>query len=262
MESFNKLRDLGFSQYEISCYLALLAHHPSNGSQLSKFSGISRSRVYDVLRKMVKKGLVLEISTGQYVPLPPDELIKKLRRDFESNLSTLKKQLIQVSQDITYEYIWTMKGYSEVIKKAVEMISSAKEELYIRLFPEEGNLLEAELQNANSRGVNIKYISMGDISLSYKLQVIHPEADHLIEKIGGRSFDIISDKAEALVGIFEIGNEETSPINWTRNHWFIVTNRDSLRHDFFHYFLEKIYDRNEPLTDREKIIYQYIKSDR
>ena len=67
--------------------------------------------------------------------------------------------------------------------------------------------------------------------------------DHLKQTIGGRSIEVISDKKEALVGIFETDNEDSSPINWTRNQWFIVANRDSLRHDFYHSFLEKILER-------------------
>jgi len=63
------------------------------------------------------------------------------------------------------------------------------------------------------------------------------------------------------VGIFETDNEDNSPINWTRNRWFITANRDSLRHDFYHAFLEKTVDQNSDLTKNEKRIYQIIKED-
>jgi sugar-specific transcriptional regulator TrmB len=63
------LRDFAFSKYESACYLALLNQHPANGSQVSKISGIARSRIYDVLRALAKKGLVFEVDKGRYVPL-------------------------------------------------------------------------------------------------------------------------------------------------------------------------------------------------
>src|SRR5210317_1059434 len=84
------LRDFAFSKYESSCYLALLAKHPANGSQLSKLSGIARSRIYDVLRNLAKKKVVFEIEKGLYVPLPFEELKKRLRGQFESNLKMLE----------------------------------------------------------------------------------------------------------------------------------------------------------------------------
>ena len=77
------LRDFAFSKYESSCYLALLAKHPANGSQLSKLSGIARSRIYDVLRSLTNKKVIFEIEKGLYVPLPFEELKKRLRGQFE-----------------------------------------------------------------------------------------------------------------------------------------------------------------------------------
>ena len=48
MDTYSNLKELGFSQYEATCYMALVSEHPLNGSQLSKKSGIARSRIYDV----------------------------------------------------------------------------------------------------------------------------------------------------------------------------------------------------------------------
>ena len=90
MNRYQQLQDLGFSQYEINGYLTLVAHHPVNGSQLSRLSGIARSRIYDVLRSMVRKGLALQVEQGLYVPLPPEELVKRLEGQFASNIDLLK----------------------------------------------------------------------------------------------------------------------------------------------------------------------------
>jgi HTH-type transcriptional regulator, sugar sensing transcriptional regulator len=261
MADYEKLKNLGFSQYEIMCYLTLAARHPINGSQLSSISGMARSRVYDVLRNMVRKGLVMDVGNGLYVPLPPDELYKRLHGQFEDSLDTLKEQLNGAAANAAYEFIWMIRGYEAVITKAREMIASAQKEIYVRLFPDSGARLTSELKKAADRGVGIRYIAMGKMPADFEVQVSHPGADHLLETIGGRSFDIIADKCEALVGIFEKGQEDDSPINWTRNRWFVIANRDSLRHDFYHCFLEKILERGEMLSERERHIYGFIKAD-
>lgn len=261
MNDISNLKYLGLSQYEISCYLALVNQHPSNGSQLSRNSGIARSRIYDVLRNLTQKGLVMEVESGMYVPLPPEELLKRLQRQFDENLAELKQQLESVSQKTAVEYIWTIRGYEHVMAKAKEMIRSARKELYVRLFPEAGAILDPYLKAAEKRGVGIRYIAMGDMPMSFEIQVVHPDSGHLKQSIGGRSFDVIADRQEALVGIFETGKEHDAPINWTKNRWFITANRDSLRHDFYHYFLVKIHDRKLSLDKREERIYAFIKSD-
>ncbi|MCP4746707.1 MAG: TrmB family transcriptional regulator [Desulfobacteraceae bacterium] len=262
MADFEKLKILGFSQYEITCYMALAANHPLNGSQLSRISGIARSRVYDVLRKLMSKGVVMEVQEGQYVPLPPEELYKRLQSEFESSLDAFKQQLEGTSPDASYEFIWMIKGYDRVIAKARAMICAATNELYVRLFPESGKLLAPDLKKAEKRGVGIRYISMGPAPATFEIQVEHPGGLTLVDTIGGRSFDIISDKSEALVGIFEKDRQDQSPISWTRNRLFVTANRDSLQHDFYHYFLEKIYDHKEPLTEHEQRIYAFIKADK
>ncbi len=261
METNSNLKELGFSQYEATCYMALVGNHPINGSQLSKISGIARSRIYDVLRSLISKGYVIEVNAGQYAPLPSDELIKRLKRSFETNIEVFEDQISKASQKDEFEFVWTITGYENVMEKAIEMIKEAKEEVYVRLFPEANTHLQEVLIDADKRDVRIRYIAMGDIPKNFDIQVMHPSQDHLKQTIGGRSIEVISDKKEALVGIFEIGNEDNSPINWTRNQWFIVANRDSLRHDFYHSFLEKILDQNAELTKDEKRIYQIIKED-
>ncbi len=261
MDTITSLKNLGFSQYEASCYFALVRHHPANGSQLSKMSGVARSRIYDVLRNLMARGYVVEVNTGQYAPLPSDELARRLKNSFDNDLAIFEQEIARMSQKTGFEYIWTLTGYDNVMAKAAEMIDNAEEEIYIRLFSLADARLEKHLAAAGRRGVRIRYIGMGDIPVRFEVQVIHPDHGHLVDKLGGRSFDLITDKKEALVGIFETGNEDLSPINWTRNKWFITANRDSLRHDFYHCFLDKILDQGKKLTDHEMIIYDIIKKD-
>lgn len=241
--------------------MALIANHPVNGSQLSKVSGIARSRIYDVLRSLMSKGYVIEVAAGQYAPLPVDELIRRLKRTFNTDIEKFEKQLARAQSREECEYIWTITGYDNVVDKALDMIGRAQHEIYIRLFPETAARLESHLLAADRRGVRIRYVAMGAIAKQFEIQVSHPGIDTLQQTLGGCSIDIIVDKSEALAGVFETDNPDGSPINWTRNKWFTVASRDSLRHDFYHCFLEKILDQNEALSEEEQWIYTIIKMD-
>jgi len=255
------LRDFAFSKYESSCYLALLVKHPANGSQLSRLSGIARSRIYDVLRNLAAKKVIFEIEKGLYVPLPFEELKKRLRGQFESNLKILDDQLNAMADQSSFEYLLTLNGVEEVLSRAKDIIDSAGQELYLRLFPHTWKGLKDHIDAAIRRGVGVRFISMGPMELHYDIQIFHPDVEHLKEKIGGESIDIIADKQEALAGIFETDNAHQSPFIWTRNHWFVIANRDSLRHDFYHYFLDKLYEKGESLSTRDQQIYAFITAD-
>jgi len=255
------LRDFAFSKYESSCYLALLTKHPANGSQLSKLSGIARSRIYDVLRSLANKKVAFEIEKGLYVPLPFEELKKRLRGQFESNLKILDDQLNAMKAQSNFEYLLTLNGAEEILSKARDIIDSARQELYIRLFPETWERLRENIEQSIQRGVVVRFISMGSMELHYDIQIFHPDFENLKDKLGGESIDIIADKAEALSGIFETDNIHHSPFIWTRNHWFVIANRDSLRHDFYHYFLDKLYEKEKSFSTRDEQIYAFIKND-
>lgn len=179
--------ELGSSQYEIGCYLNLVAHNPLNCSQLSRLSGVSRSKIYDVLRNMINKAVVVEIENGLYIPLPPEELFKRLRHRFDNNIELFREQIKKTTSENAYEFVWTIKGYAEVMTKARELIESVEEEIYIRAARMESRLVDDALHAAEPRGVTIKYIRLGQPPSKFPIQVIHPEIEELIEIIAGGS---------------------------------------------------------------------------
>jgi HTH-type transcriptional regulator, sugar sensing transcriptional regulator len=262
MSDYSKLKDIGFTHNDIACYLALVANHPATGSQISRTSGIARSRVFEILRGLLEKGMVIEMGSGAFVPMPPDELIQRLKLRFESGLNELKAQLETISQETSHEFIWSIKGYAQVMQKAEQMIATAGQEIYMRLFSKEFFNLTTALKRAEQRKVAIRCIAMGEeMPPEFEIQVTHPDPDQLIQKIGGRSFDLICDQKEGLTGLFETNKENLSLIQWTQNRWVILTIRNYLRHDFYHCLLEKLVDRGMPLSENDQKIYALIKSE-
>lgn len=256
-----QLRHIGLSDYAIHTYLSLLRHHPINGSQLSKRSGIPRARIYDVLRMLKERGFVSESGKGMFVPLPPEELIRQLRRSHEHDLQQLEALIDAVNAPAEHDFIWTLIGHGAVMEKAREMIADAKSEIYVRLSLPEADKLVPTLKQAQNRGVPVKCIFMQPFPRTFAIQVIHPQHEEVQCRLGGRSFDLVVDRSEYIGGIFGEGHNENSRINWGRNRAFVIAGRDSLRHDFFHYFLYKLQTLRQPLDDEEKRLYATILKD-
>jgi sugar-specific transcriptional regulator TrmB len=261
MKTAYNLVNLGLSDYAIRAYLSLLRHHPINGSQLSTRSGIPRARIYDVLRTLKKRGFVAETQKGRFVPLPPGELITQLRRNHEADLKRLTSLIEEAQAPSEHDFIWTIGGYRRVMEKAREMIDSARQEIYIRLFSREAEELMETLKNAEKRGVPVKSIFMDPHPERFAIQVIHPRHDVVEQHLGGRTFDLVVDKTEFIGGLFPTDDPDACRINWGRNHAFVIAGRDSLRHDFFHYFLYKIQTVGQPLDERERALYDLILND-
>ena len=261
MTKINTEVKLGLSDYALTAYISLTTNHPVNGSQLSRQSGIPRARIYDVLETLSAKGFVIESSKGMYTPIPSEELIRRLRQDFEAVLSFLEEKLSNAEQKPEKDVIWTIKGYAAAMGKAKEMIDKANNEIYVRMSPEEGHHLDLRLLAAESKGVQVKYISMAPGPQIFKFQIIHPCPEPCEQNSNTRFFDIVVDKKEILCGMFIEGDEEGSVINWGQNKRFVLSGRDSLRHDFFHYFLHKVQNDKKELTQKENVLYKFIQKD-
>ncbi|MFO7714031.1 TrmB family transcriptional regulator [Desulfosarcina sp.] len=261
MHKTYNLGNIGLSDSAIHTYLSLLQHHPVNGSQLSKCSGIPRARIYDILRTLKKRGFVTEAEKGVFVPLPPGELIKQLRHAYEEDLDRFESLANDVRVPADHDFIWTLTGHQRVMEKAVEMIDAARKEIYVRLSPPEAETLVRPLKKAEKKGVQVKCIFMEPFPKTFAIQVIHPQHEMVERNLGGRSFDLVVDKEEFLGGLFTTGNTQECRINWGRNRSFVTAGRDSLRHDFFHYFLYKTHTLGQAMDDQEKKIYAIILDD-
>jgi len=98
------LEELGLTQGEIKAYLALLKLGSSSTGPIAKESCVSRSKLYEILDKLEKKGMVSHIEKNGVIyfqSVEPrkikdyikekEENLKKLRKDFEKFLPNLEK---------------------------------------------------------------------------------------------------------------------------------------------------------------------------
>ena len=261
MEIPQNLLNLGFTKYEIQVYLALIAKNPQNGSQLSRASGVPRANIYNTLDGLKAREIVVEVDKGLYAAIPVQELIRRLRIERNRDLSVLQSMAEQVNTKAGQEYVWALTGYDQVMAKARDMIANAGIELFIRLFPEEGELLKWELKEAEARGVKIKYVSLGPAPVEFDYQVIHPERELLVQKVKGRSLEMVVDQTEVITGCLPGDSNDEARVAWAKNQWLAFSIRDAIRHDFYHAYLYKIHELGEQLTDREKELYQKVKMD-
>jgi sugar-specific transcriptional regulator TrmB len=106
----NNFKALGFTEYEGKVYLSLLHQHPASASNISDNSGVPHSRVYDITKRLIKKGYVVSQGSGPelYSPISPDELIDSLKRDNTRMTGELKKQLDSINFESAFDPVWNI----------------------------------------------------------------------------------------------------------------------------------------------------------
>ena len=100
-EFLNKLRQyFGLNLYEVRIWTALLSRGVSTAGELSDIGNVPRSRAYDVLESLEKKGFVM-MKLGKpikYVAVEPKEVVERV------------KKLIRTESDIKQKKLTELKG--------------------------------------------------------------------------------------------------------------------------------------------------------
>ncbi|MBI4739344.1 TrmB family transcriptional regulator [Candidatus Woesearchaeota archaeon] len=78
----NKLKDFGLNTYESKLWTALLSRGVSTAGELSDIANVPRSRSYDVLESLEKKGFII-MKLGKpikYVAVSPEEVLERVKK--------------------------------------------------------------------------------------------------------------------------------------------------------------------------------------
>ena len=201
-ENYKFLLEIGFTLNEAKVYLTLLQNRYLNGYEISKFSNVSRSLVYNVIDRLVAKGFILK-SEGQinyYCALPYDKVIEKIRNDNTNKLNVAREKLKNYSRiENESEYIFNIKGIDEFFSKANDLILNAEKEISISIWKEDFPKIEESLSIAAKRGVKVYIFSFSNITFPsgeiFSYQLKDPTALFPYRRIS-----IVVDGKEVIIG--------------------------------------------------------------
>ncbi len=127
------LRDFGLSEYEAKVLLTLIAKGELTAKEISEFSGVPRTSVYEVVRSLTGKGLVMASGKPlKFRALPAQELMKLFTRKLQSNIELLKKELPNIEKGGTKrEEVVKVYTGEMAINALKECIERAKKEIIV-----------------------------------------------------------------------------------------------------------------------------------
>ena len=155
------MKQLGFNATDARAYLALLKQHPATGYELATRSGVPRSAVYNVLKRLQALGLInaVQEKPARYVPLPPDRLYALLETRFSRSLEQLRDELASLEEPPAEAVTWTAIGYDAMLEQAEQMITAASARVVASLWGREAEALERPLRAAVERGLEVTLFS-------------------------------------------------------------------------------------------------------
>lgn len=129
------LEDTDFTEGESKVYLALLELGESKVGPLIKSSGISRSKVYDILERLIAKSVVSKVEKNGvtvYQSLPPHSIlniIRKKEEELKREEKTLQDilpqlSLLQPTEKVNVVIYEGYEGFKAMIDRTVQELTS------------------------------------------------------------------------------------------------------------------------------------------
>jgi sugar-specific transcriptional regulator TrmB len=167
LSRLRKIFDLNL--YEVKVWTALLSRGTSTAGELSSISDVPRSRTYDILESLEKKGfIVMKLGKPiQFVALKPEEVIERVKRNLVVNAREKSKRLEKLKGDEVLEELTTI--FTDGIKfiESTDLSGALKSRQNIY------NHLDMLVREAQS---TITLVTTAD-GLSRKLEILLPSLE-------------------------------------------------------------------------------------
>jgi len=116
-EFLSRLRKIfGLNLYEARVWTALLSRGVSTAGELSNIGDVPRSRTYDILESLEKKGFVV-MKLGKpikFIALKPDEVVERVKRNLVIEAQERSKRLETLKNDDILKELTTL--YTDGVK--------------------------------------------------------------------------------------------------------------------------------------------------
>lgn len=140
-----KLKQLGFKEYEAKAFMVLLKGRLMSASEIAKEAKIIRNSIYDILKNFVEKGYCNEIETNtilQYRIIDPHIIFDKIEKDYrdehKKSIALIKEALKEAepifkdkpSDDPDNINIELVRGFNKHrVAKYIDLLQETKTEL-------------------------------------------------------------------------------------------------------------------------------------
>jgi len=229
------LQTLGFSQYEAKVYLALLMQPDVTGYELAKHSGVPASKIYGTLNKLIAREMVQAIDSDpkKYIPLPPEEILSRMRGEFLETVDLLSEKLEQIytQSEVMDEHIWNLTGRKSILRKVTDFISDARQQIFLSVWDEELEEIGSCLKKASKGGVKISIVHFGEQRLNIGREFRHGREHQIRVERGGRRIVLVVDDQKMILGHFS--EDGRSNAAWTSNKGMVLLAKDYIIHDIY-----------------------------
>ena len=155
------LTELGLTEYEARCFVALTRLSTGTAKEISQVADVPRSRVYDTIERLEKKGLVdvQQTEPREYKAVSIDTACRRIREDYDSRINAAENALgnLEEPESRDDEGMWAISQKEHVGERVVTFLEDAEASIHYLVPATEvvdRSILDA-LRAAADRGVSV-----------------------------------------------------------------------------------------------------------
>jgi len=236
-DAIQLLESLGLTEYEAKSLYSLFKISEAQAPEISRMAQVPKTRVYDVLERLMKKGLIVEVygRPKKYRVIEPGKAIHALLELKRKELQELENQAIQLNEFLSQneiasneaERILKVKAKHDFEKILAEELMKAKHSIKAFTELEKHHFNAINSLKQASKNIEVKILSSQlEEELFKSLSSIGAEARHFSHKLNA----FIVDEKKVILALNDFsktGNEY---------HFSIWQNNESLANALTHYF--------------------------
>lgn len=133
-EAVEALVDLGLTEYEARCFVALTQLSEGTAKEISQIAEVPQSRVYDVADQLHQRGVV-DVQASEprrYNVVPLERALDRLQTEYTDTLETARQRLQQLeARDTDDDGVWEVADQADVAARLRQIVTGASEEVYV-----------------------------------------------------------------------------------------------------------------------------------
>lgn len=236
--AINLLKTFDFTESEAKAYITLMQNGACSGYEVSKLSGVPRSKIYNILENLYNKGYITSTHDGKlllYKAEPIEQVIRLIKNLTEDKLKLLSEQTLNFKVEKDNERIWNLDGYEIIINKCLDLIESADKEILIEIWADDlTTRLEdiiIEKQNSLGRVLIILYDSKNLYDTKIKKYYKHGFEKSKLNDAKHRWITLTIDSIEMLHAT--IINQNVAECIFTKNSGLVFFAHEYIIHDAY-----------------------------
>lgn len=187
-----RLKTLGFKEYESKVLIVLLGGSPMSASEIAKEAKIIRNSIYDILKSFVEKGYCNEIETNtilNYQIIDPAIILDKITSDYKKNFNRKLESLNETFGELQQIYksesektegpdknIQLIRGFNKHrVQRYMELVNTSKKEILgmysprrvvveelsrdAQVFIKEGGVIRSLYQLSEDKALNAELVA-------------------------------------------------------------------------------------------------------